>query len=315
MSYKNPTIQFISDIRSYLNNPRLPWILAQISTIGDTPSFVNATIVREAQREISLEDSNTTTITTIDVPRKDVYHFETPQYQIIGNRFASAALNVVYGEKSGALGPHFYSACFADSTNTGIIIFLNTIKGKIRVNPINSGFFVTDKGMNRYPSTAMAVDSNIVKISFANKLSADANMSFGFGDDPTYFNCTDTSNITLQAFYNQPVLNSSEILKQQKNVSGQNINGATGINPPIEITAKQNPYKIYALLLISFPAIKSNSSELSIFRFDGTLVRHIKLALRQDRLTISGKFLPPGWYIFSIRDGKRTGSMKINWCL
>ncbi len=315
MSYKNPTIQFISDIRNYLNSPRLPWILAQISTIGDTPSFVNATIVREAQREISLADSNTTTITTIDVPRKDVYHFETPQYQIIGNRFASAALNVVYGEKSGAFGPHFFSACFADSTNTGIIIFLNTIEDKIRVNPINSGFIVIDKGINIYPSSAIAADSNMVRLSFANKLSADATLGFGFGDDPTYFNCTDSSNIVLQAFYNQVVLNASEISKQQKNVTGQSNNGATGINSPIEITAKQNPFNLYALILISFSEIKSNSSELSIFRFDGTLVRHIKLALKQDRVTISGKFLAPGWYIFSIRDGKRTGSMKISWCL
>jgi hypothetical protein len=312
-SYKNSMKGFMSDIRNYLNNPRLPWILAQISTICDTAGFVNATIVREAQREISLEDSNATTITTIDVPRKDCYHFETPQYQTIGNRFASAALYKVYGKKNEMLGPCFYSAGFADSANTGILIFSKNIEGQIRVHATKSGFSVLNRGINEFPSSAMALDSNVVRLTFAFSLSDGATLNFGLGNDPAYFNCSDTSNIVLQAFYNQPVLNRSEILKQRKNETGQNINGSTGTNSTVEIAIKENPFKMYALLLISFSEIKSGSAGLSIYRFDGALVRHIKLALGQDRLTISGKFLPPGCYIFCIRDGKVMGSKRTMW--
>jgi sialate O-acetylesterase len=313
LSYKNSTKGFMADIRKYLNNPRLPWILAQISTICDTPSFANAAIIREAQREISLEDSNATTITTIDVPRMDCYHFKTPQYQTIGNRFAWAALGKVYGKKNGMLGPRFYSACFIDSANSGIDVFLKTTERGIRVNSIHSGFSVSDRGTNESPLSAAALDSDVVRLTFAHGLSGGATLNFGLGDDPAYFNCSDTANIALQAFYNQSVLNHSQILKQRKNETGQNINNATGTNPTVDITIKENPFKMYAMLLVSFSEIKSGNAGLSIYRFDGALVRQIKLASGQDRLTISGKFLPPGCYIFRIRDGKAIGSKRIMW--
>jgi hypothetical protein len=103
------------------------------------------------------------------------------------------------------------------------------------------------------------------------------------------------------------------MLKQQKNASGQNINGATATNSTVEITIKENPFKMYAMLLISFSEIKSTSAWLSIYRFDGALVRRIKLASGQERLTISGKFLPPGCYIFRIQDGNALGSKRTMW--
>jgi Carbohydrate esterase, sialic acid-specific acetylesterase len=312
-SYKNSMKEFMGDIRNYLNNTHLPWILAQISTNCEVTNDTYAPIVREAQREISIEDSNAATITTIDLPRQDCYHFQTPQYQTMGERFASAALNKAYGEKSAMLGPRFYSACFTDSANTGIVVFLKTREGGIKVNSINSGFVAIDRGANESPSSAMALDSNVVRLTFTGGLSANATLNFGFGDDPANFNCSDTSNIVLQGFYNQSVLNHSEIPKQQNYASGQNVTGATGTNSTVEITIKENPFKMHALLLISFSEIKSTFAGLSIYRFDGALVRHIKLSLGQDRLTISGKFLPPGCYIFSIQDGKAMGSKKTLW--
>jgi hypothetical protein len=148
-------------------------------------------------------------------------------------------------------------------------------------------------------------------IKVGKKLSDQSTLCFGYGYDPANFICSDSSNIGLQAFYFQPILKKSEIPKQGKNQENQN--GPTATNSTIDIAIKENPFRLYGVLLISFSQIKSSCAELSIYRFDGAIVRQIKLASRQDRITISGKYLPAGCYVFRIRDGKATGSKKIIW--
>ena len=311
--YKNQMKAFMSDTRTSLNNPGLPWILAQIATVCDNeginPDFLM--IVREAQRELPLEDQNATTITTADLPRQDCFHFATPQYQTIGNRFAAAALNKIYGRKDQPLGPRFSSAYFNDTANKTILILTKDISGEITVSDTPSDFFVINNGLKQNPISIVRKDISSILLTFNQQLSSNSTVGFGFGCDPTNLNCSDTSQIVLQPFYNQPIIDISKGKKQIDSSDSQSIRKTTSLENKIDITVKQNPFNLYALLLISFSEIKTNSAELSILNINGMTMRRIHLSIGQNCISLSKKFLPAGCYVLCIFDGQRNGTTKM----
>lgn len=82
----------VKDWRRDLNLPKLPVVFAQIGTNTEPARFKNWAVVQEQQRQVQLPF--TAMITTKDLALKDYVHFKTESYQIIGQRFAKAYLNV-----------------------------------------------------------------------------------------------------------------------------------------------------------------------------------------------------------------------------
>ncbi|MBW4694807.1 MAG: sialate O-acetylesterase [Lyngbya sp. HA4199-MV5] len=82
----------IRDWRSDLKLPTLPVVFAQIGTNTQPDRFKNWAIVKEQQRQVKLPFSVMTT--TDDLALKDYVHFTTESYQILGQRFAEAYLNL-----------------------------------------------------------------------------------------------------------------------------------------------------------------------------------------------------------------------------
>lgn len=301
----------MKDIRRYANNATLPWILAQIATIGDAVVDAHAMVVREAQRVISLEDQFAETITTIDMPRIDSYHFDTPQYQIIGNRFACAALHTVYGKKMMAEGPRFINAHFIDNSQTDIVVTFQGLFGVLKPSTGINGFYVLENGLAVYPISVSKQNDSTVALHFSTRVSSGAGIGYGYGFDPVNLNLTDSSAIPAQPFYNQPIFPSND--PQGKNADNSSKNGATANEGLIDLHVSENPFKLYSLLLISFPEIKSFSAQLSVYSVSGMPVRHIKLSRGQDRCTISRRYLPSGCYVLVVRDGSRMGTKRILW--
>ncbi|HEY9651696.1 MAG TPA: sialate O-acetylesterase, partial [Coleofasciculaceae cyanobacterium] len=83
----------VRDWRSDLNWPELPVVFAQIGSNTEPNRFKNWAVVQEQQRKVQLPFS--TMITTNDLPLRDYAHFTTESYQIIGQRFANAYLDLL----------------------------------------------------------------------------------------------------------------------------------------------------------------------------------------------------------------------------
>lgn len=83
----------VRDWRSDLSLPELPVIFAQIGSNTEPNRFKNWAIVQEQQRKVRLPFS--AMITTDDLALRDYAHFTTESYQIIGQRFAKAYLDLL----------------------------------------------------------------------------------------------------------------------------------------------------------------------------------------------------------------------------
>lgn len=68
-------------------------VFGQIGTNANPERFKNWAVVKEQQRTVRLPFSKM--IVTDDLALKDYVHFTTESYQIIGQRFANAYLNVL----------------------------------------------------------------------------------------------------------------------------------------------------------------------------------------------------------------------------
>jgi hypothetical protein len=88
-------IVFISDWRSDLGLPELPVVFAQIGTNTRPNRYSNWKVVQEQQSSVRLPFCKM--ITTDDLTLKDTVHFTTESYQIIGERFAEAYLEILHG--------------------------------------------------------------------------------------------------------------------------------------------------------------------------------------------------------------------------
>jgi hypothetical protein len=310
-NFKALTTTFMKDIRRHVNNAALPWILAQISTIGDPVADSHAMLVRESQRDIPLEDPYAETITTIDLPRIDSYHFDTRRYQIIGDRFASAALYKAYGEKAKRDGPLFSNAHFVDNTKTMAVVSFHGLWGALSPEVGINGFYVLEKGNVTYPLSTTKHNDSAIALRFSRGISSDATVGYAYGYNPEHLNLSDSSQIPAQPFYNQPIFPSSD--PDGKNADNKLKNGSTQANRSLELNVVENPWGLYSLMLISFPEVKNPFAKLSIYSAGGVCVRNIALQKGQDRCTISRRFLSPGCYIVRIQDGKSEGTNRIFW--
>ena len=86
---------FVNDWRNDLGLPELPVVFAQIGTNKAPDIFVNWAIVKEQQGSVQMPFC--VMITTDDLALKDAVHFTSESYQIIGQRFAEAYLNLIQG--------------------------------------------------------------------------------------------------------------------------------------------------------------------------------------------------------------------------
>jgi hypothetical protein len=84
---------FAADFRDDLALPNLPLVFAQIGSNTAPEAFLNWRVVQEQQATVKL--SCGAMITTRDLPLRDGVHFTTESYQIIGERFSKAYLDLM----------------------------------------------------------------------------------------------------------------------------------------------------------------------------------------------------------------------------
>ena len=91
--WKKKFSTFVSDFRKDLRIQDLPVVFAQIGSNKDPGAFRNWKVVQEEQRNVHLP--NCRMIRTEDLALRDVVHFDSAGYRIIGERFASAITEIL----------------------------------------------------------------------------------------------------------------------------------------------------------------------------------------------------------------------------
>ncbi|NJK41069.1 MAG: sialate O-acetylesterase [Acaryochloridaceae cyanobacterium SU_2_1] len=89
----------IRDWRRDLNLPELPVVFAQIGTNTEPKRFKNWDVVKKQQCQVRLPFS--VMVTTDDLPLQDYVHFTTASYQIIGQCFDKAYMQLLEMSRNG----------------------------------------------------------------------------------------------------------------------------------------------------------------------------------------------------------------------
>jgi len=84
---------FVNNFRSDMALPELPVVFAQIGTNTAPRLFLNWEAVKRQQETVKLPCA--AMITTDDLPLRDVVHFTTESYRIIGERYAEVMASLL----------------------------------------------------------------------------------------------------------------------------------------------------------------------------------------------------------------------------
>jgi sialate O-acetylesterase len=128
-SYQSLLTALMGDWRTKFNNPQLPFMIVQLPNFGlpvVAPTASDWSDLREAQRQAVLDDEAAGLAVTIDVGENDDIH--PPNKQIVGQRLARLARNLVYKQALTPNGPVPRSAIRRDK---GIVIKFSGFDGSL----------------------------------------------------------------------------------------------------------------------------------------------------------------------------------------
>lgn len=108
-TYEKLFSTLISDWRIQWNEPKLPFVFAQLAsyTVSNEPTNITWAKLRDAQLNVWQKTPNTSMITTIDVGTLNDIHPKNKKP--VGERFVAAVEHLVYGSNNEYAGPLFTS--------------------------------------------------------------------------------------------------------------------------------------------------------------------------------------------------------------
>jgi hypothetical protein len=149
----------------------IPIFICQLGTVG---SGTNAGIVgiRNAQHDVDNGTNIFMGATSIDQPRFDTFHYDTPQLNVIGSRLANA-IKYYFSQSSYYRGPSINSAFFSDENHNQVIVTLDH-RGGADITPATgiTGFEVFDNGSSVTISSAVRYAANAVQLTLSRTIAS-----------------------------------------------------------------------------------------------------------------------------------------------
>jgi hypothetical protein len=90
--YDSKFVTFVQDMRADVLQPSLPVVFAQIGTNRDPQTYTNWDVVKQQQTSVKLDCASM--IAADDLELRDLVHYTTASYRVIGERFAHAFLQL-----------------------------------------------------------------------------------------------------------------------------------------------------------------------------------------------------------------------------
>jgi hypothetical protein len=202
-TYKTRFIQFVEKTRQDLNSPELPFITVQLNKFHQINSSQDKywSIIKETQRIIPHILKNVAVIPAIDLPLSDLIHTSPSGNLILGQRFANAALGMVYKKDINYLFPEIKSSNLKENGKSVILKFENV---RYRLNsdlPFCDNFVVEDKDGVAAIEKAEFISNSEIALTLKRKIFGEAYIHYGYGLNPTTNIYEVITNKPLLCFY------------------------------------------------------------------------------------------------------------------
>lgn len=205
-TYESRFADFVRRLRSDLNAPDLPIVLAQLNRFTGRQSSDEHrgwSLVREAQRN-ARRLGHIAVVPTLDLPLSDDCHTSPEGNLLLGARKAEAALAMVYGRRPPPQFPDIDRAIRGIDGRTIELVFSNVPN---RLQFIASGegdFMVEDERGPAAIREARCVASDRVLLKLERAVSDRARVHGGFGANPPANLRDAEQNTPVLAFYGHP---------------------------------------------------------------------------------------------------------------
>jgi len=208
--YRQRMALLIESLRRDLNNPRLPFIQAQLSCVYYIENRYKDylwTFIREQQRLLTGDIANTATVSTLDLELGDPIHLATGGLAQVGRRMALTALKCINsGDENKSLcgGPSVSGASFkSDEEGDCVEVTLAGNDGPLQTTGRPQGFYLRGEFGWAPPIYRTVIDNkdNLIRLYFCNDNPTNERffLYYGYGMAP-YCNITDSEGNGLLGF-------------------------------------------------------------------------------------------------------------------
>lgn len=144
--YKETFKKFVQSLRDLVQDNRLPFITAQLNSCTlDVINEANWSGMREVQRTLSHELDNVYLIVTVGCPLSDEIHNGAGSNIWIGERFALAALEHIYGDRVLSHFPEVIGVGFTDGYRQTVELTFTFVAGDWTLGRTTDNFSVQDE--------------------------------------------------------------------------------------------------------------------------------------------------------------------------
>ena len=207
-SYELRFAQFVGRLRSDLNAPSLPIIVAQLNRYTGLQSAEEHrgwSQVREAQRN-ARNLPHVAVVPTLDLPLSDDCHTSPAGNLLLGQRKAAAALSMVGGKRPMPPIPDVVEAVLAIDSRSVELRFVAVASRLQFLAPGETDFAVEDEKGFAIVQRAQCIAPDRVRLELDRAVSANVKIHGGFGANPTASLRDFETNVPFLAFYGLPVL-------------------------------------------------------------------------------------------------------------
>ena len=219
-SYERRFAQFVGRLRSDLNAPTLPIIVAQLNryTGRQSPEEHRGwSQVREAQRN-ARKLPNVAVVPTLDLPLSDDCHTSPAGNLMLANRKADAALSMVGGKRRMPQIPDVVEAVLAIDSRSIDLRFAAVSSRLQFLAPGETDFAVEDEKGFAIVQRAECVAPDRVRLDLDRAVSANARIHGGFGANPTASLRDVEENTPALAFYGLACTGSARIRTENQGI-------------------------------------------------------------------------------------------------
>ena len=192
--YKERMKELIAAFRRDFDQPDLPFYYVQLGRFS-TPSTPESdaawSLVRESQRQLQYEVSNTAMVSAVDLDLDDAIHISTSGLKRLGARLVDVAL--------GAKSPDLNEVKREDDGKRIRVSFQN-LRGALECSGRPSGFSLrTADGFDTKSIYKVTIDGDDAVLHCDPMAVKGLHLWYGYGLDP-YCNLTDTADASIPAF-------------------------------------------------------------------------------------------------------------------
>ncbi len=179
--YRHVMAAMIKSWRDTLGNPDMPFFMVELAPFGDIkhePVDQEWAVIRESQHWVAKNLKNVDTVSIVDVGAEHDIHPQNKQP--VGQRLATAARVIAYGEKITAAGPKFDTAEFTG--DHAIIHFKNLGAGLESKGGDLTGFTIAGEDKKFYNAVAKIEGDTVIVTS--DKVAAPKSVRMGWAGYP-----------------------------------------------------------------------------------------------------------------------------------